>query len=84
VKALVRLPARVPLVLVGNGCVPRWFAVARGVPLQTSGATGPQEKEVLVKVPAWVPARVSVMGRWGRVLMLQVLVPSLFAEFEIP
>ena len=31
-----------------------------------------------------VPARVSVMGRWGRVLMLQVLVPSLFAEFEIP
>ena len=22
-KALVRLPARVPLVLVGNGCVPR-------------------------------------------------------------
>ena len=39
---------------------------------------------MLVKVPAWVPARVSVMGRWGRVLMLQVLVPSLFAEFEIP
>ena len=60
------------------------LAVARGVPRHASGATGRREKEVLVKVPAWVPARVSVMGRWGRVLMLQVLVPSLFAEFEIP
>jgi hypothetical protein len=41
-------------------------------------------KEVLVKVPARVSARVSVMGRWGQVLMLQVLVPSSFAELEIP
>ena len=40
-------------------------------------------KEVLVKVLVRVPARVSVMGEWGQVLMLQVLVPSSFAEFEI-